>query len=274
MSLFGPKILRVEVTEGIDIESGAFLTGDRITVGTGANDTLCLGAGDITTEHLTLQKQPGGKGWEYFSSDRGVTQIDKGNPRTGTVRPGMWFRLGNETRVDILSVPMPDELKDTGGDGEKTEVPLAVALPILALMVAGFAAFMMGFGRSGDGEGGGLITTAWYLGSEPVTPYLDVCLETGATPTAGRVPQSAPDALFRAHSTAAGSRADEIRDALAERVRTVVIDAHLLVNEGRYLEASQSLRGLERMLPVGEGDCPILGAARTDIAILTLQGGG
>lgn len=272
MGLFDAKILRVEVTEGIDIESGAYLTGDRITVGTGPNDSLCLGAGDIAPEHLTLIRQPGAKTWEYFTSDRAATLIDKGNPRTGKVRPGMWFQLGGETRVDILSVPMPADMKETAGDEGKKEVPLALALPIMGMMLGAFVLMFALISRTG-GTDAELFTRAWFTDAEPIEPYIDECLEAGPGDPGLRVPGSAPDALFREFAAATPSRASEIKSALYQRVRRAIVDSHLLVAEGRFGDAANSMRRVERMLPVQADACVLMTAAQTDLAVLELLSG-
>ncbi|MEM9477391.1 MAG: hypothetical protein AAGA71_19035 [Pseudomonadota bacterium] len=271
-SMFAPKILRVEVTEGIDLESGVYVTGDRITIGTGPGDTLSLGAGDIAAEHLTLIRREDGKGWEYFTSDRGITQIDKGNPRTGSVRAGMWFRLGNETRIDIKRVPMPPELaKAATGDEGKQEVPLVVALPIMALMLAAFGWYFMSL-QGGGSSAASLRTTGWYLGTADIEPAIDACLASGLDPTdpasARAVPANVPSADFRRYLATQDA---ETKSNLIATVRRTIVDSHLLANEGRFGDAARGLRSLERILPVGDGDCPVLEAARTDFAIYQLR---
>ena len=69
MRFLAPKGFRAEVTEGIDLEHGIMLTGQRVTVGSGPGDTLRLGASDVVPGHLTFEKRADGKGWEYFTSD-------------------------------------------------------------------------------------------------------------------------------------------------------------------------------------------------------------
>ncbi|MGB3313215.1 MAG: hypothetical protein WBB85_02290, partial [Albidovulum sp.] len=65
----------------------------------------------------------------------------------------------------------------------------------------------------------------------------------------------------------------EVKIELSGKVLALIADAHLLLLENKALEASGSLRRLEYVLPVGNGDCPILSAARLDLAILELWGG-
>lgn len=279
MSFLSPKALRAEVTEGIDLESEVFLTGDRITIGASPNDTLTLGAGQVVPEHLTLIRQPGAKQWEYFTSDRGQTQVDRGNPRTGTVRPGMWFRLGPETRIDISRAPLPaDLLTDADGKEAKKEVPLPVALGIMAVLLVAFGAYVSSMGSSSD-TGASLNTAAWFAGAAPLAPSLDTCLATGAQQAAAnggiRVPPSAPDALFRAHVALNGSdpdRAATLKADLARDIQATFAQAHLLVRESRFFDAADTLRRLENVLPVGTGNCPILSAVRGDLAVLEMQG--
>ena len=280
LSFLSAKALRIEVTEGVDLESGVFLTGDRVTIGTGANDSLRLGSGDVVAEHLTLIRQPGAKTWEYFTSDRGRTQVDRGNPRTGTVRAGMWFRLGNDTRLDILRVDAPENLTPAeGGDDGKKEVPLTVALPVMALMVVAFALYMVSLNSDNSSTGASLRTAAWFVEDAPLESSLDVCLETGigqVTQLADtRVERSAPDALFReyvlVHETDP-SLAQAIHAELTTMIRKSIAMTHLLTRETRYLDASAELRRLENVLPVGNGNCPILSAARADLAVLEQMG--
>jgi len=279
LSFLAPKVLRVEVTEGVDLESGVILRGDRITVGSGPTDTLRLGAGNVVSEHLTLIRPAGSKNWEYFTSDRGQTAVDKGNSRTGTVRPGMWFRLGNETRVDILRVPAPADMGEEDKTEGKKEVPLTVALPVMAAMLVAFALYLSSFGSTNESSGASLRTAGWFVGATPLEPALDTCLEAGLSPEAAsisaRVETSAPDALFRAYAGSKGTdpdRAGVIRDELITQVRKLIAETHFLANENRFTEASDILRRLENVLPVGNGNCPILSAARYDLAVLELRG--
>lgn len=278
LSFLSPKVLRIEVTEGIDLESGAILTGDRITVGSGPNDTLKLGAANVVAEHLTLIRQPGSKSWEYFTSDRGQSAVDKGNARTGTVRPGMWFRLGTETRLDILRVPAPADLDNSAKTEGKKEIPLTVALPVMAAMMVAFALYIASMGSGSDNNGASLRTAGWFIGATPLDPALDECLETGLqkslTEAAQRVEQSAPDALFRAYVALQPTdpeRALAVRDELAIQLHKMIAQAHFLAHENRHAEASQTLRRMENVLPIGIGNCPILSAARYDLAVLEMQ---
>ncbi|MGB3314752.1 MAG: hypothetical protein WBB85_10095, partial [Albidovulum sp.] len=155
LGLFTPKVLRAEVTGGIDLESGVLLTGDRITIGTGPGDDLRLGAQNVVAGHLTLQRAKTGGQWEYFSSDRGHTAVSKGNPRTGPVRPGLTFVLGGETRIEILSVPAPADMEKADAGGSGTTVPLTVALPLMGAMLVAFSLYI-GALSGGTESGSGL----------------------------------------------------------------------------------------------------------------------
>ncbi|MEM8631809.1 MAG: hypothetical protein AAGF74_11265 [Pseudomonadota bacterium] len=270
--LFAPKILRAEVIEGIDLESGAYLTGDRLTIGAAADDTLQLGAAGIVPGHLTLERRRDGKGWEYFSSDRGLTEVGRGNPRTGAVRAGLRFRLGPDTHLEILRVPAPDELrKDAGASAEKTEVPLWLALPIIAAMLGAFMVFFIAMTQGNDRTSGPLRTQAWYLGDRPLEPAMALCLEA-ATPPVGQVPTTAPDATFRRYFAATS---DPARTAtageLTDLIHAGLVRAHLLAKEGLYQEAADELRVFETILPVGDVPCPILQASRSDLAAFQLR---
>lgn len=279
LSFLSAKALRVEVTEGVDLESGVFLTGEQITVGTAPGDDLRLGAGDVVGEHLTFIRQPGGKGWEYFTSDRGRTTVDRGNPRTGKLRPGMWFSLGNDTRVDILRVPAPENLEESGDAEDKKEIPLAIALPIMGAMLVGVVLFMSSLGSDKGSSGASLRTAGWFVGAVPMKPALDACLTTGVEQShaigAVRVALTAPDANFRDYVLTEPddpTRAAEVSAKLEIQIKKIIAEAHLLAHENRYSDASDTLRRLENVLPVGTGKCPILSAARTDLATLELRG--
>ncbi len=274
LSLFTPKVLCAEVTGGIDLESRVLLTGDRVTVGSAPGDGLRLGARNIVGAHLTFQRQKGSDAWEYFSSDRGHTAVDKGNPRTGPVRPGMFFVLGGETRIDIVKTDAPADLA-TRAKGEKGKtVPLGVALPMMGLMVVGFALYM-GSLAGGGSDRSTLRTTPWFDGSAALEPAIETCLASGLSPEARALTPGTnatePDALFRAALASDGG--EKARANLAAKVRGLIADSHLLAHENRLLEASRTLRRLEYVLPVGNGDCPILSAARLDLAILELRDG-
>lgn len=274
LSLFTPKVLCAEVTGGIDLESRVLLTGERITVGSAPGDSLRLGARNVVAGHLTFQRQKGSRAWEYFSSDRGHTAVDKGNPRTGTVRSGMVFVLGGETRIDIVRTEAPADLKTDTKAGEAKTVPLSVALPAMGLMVAGFALYMAALAGGGT-DRAALRTTPWFDGSAALEPALATCLASGLSPEARALPTGTtatePDALFRA-ALAQGAAGPASAD-LAAKVRGLIAESHLLAHENRPLDASRALRRLEYVLPVGNGDCPILSAARLDLAILELRDG-
>jgi hypothetical protein len=275
LSFATPKVLRAEVTAGVDLESAVLLTGERVTIGTGPADSLRLGSPDVVPGHLTFQRRKDGGGWEYFSSDRGRTTADKGNARTGPVRQGMSFILGGETRIEIRRVPAPPDLAKDDAGGRGTTVPLPVAISAMAAMTLAFALYLGGLGDVST-NAGDLRTTPWFDGSASVENALESCLASGLSPEAralgAKTTMTEPDAPFRIALTdasgAAAARAD-----LAGRVRGIIAESHLLVMENRALEASEALRRLEYVLPVGNGDCPILSAARLDLAILELRGG-
>lgn len=274
LSLFAPKLLRAEVTGGIDLEAKVLMINDRITIGSDPSDDLVLGARGIIGAHLTLQRQENGKVWEYFSSDRGLTAVDKGNPRTGTVRPGMWFNLGGETRIDILKTTPPPGMKIEAPKEGKAQVPLGVALPLMGLMLVGVMAVTTGL-QSSSTEGGGLATQGWFSGSEPLEPYVQRCVDAGLGAEASALTGSdpnAPDQLFRTILDNTGDRTAEF-EKLVKVIRSTIADTHLLASENRYLEASQTIRRLENVMPVGLGDCPILSAVRSDLTILEMKAG-
>lgn len=267
MSLFARKVLEVEVTRGVDLESKTLLIGDRITIGSGETDTLRLEAPGIYAAHLTFQRAEDGKNWEYFTTDRGITAVDKGNPRTGRARAGMWFDLGYETRLSLSKVPAPADLAEKTETGEKKEIPLAVALPVLGLMAVGAMA-IINMANGSEPDATGLRTTPWFLGSADLGPAIETCLTTGLSPEARNSGADglAPDALFRAALTN-----PEAIDPLQQKVRAVIAETHLLAGENRAEDAARAIRRMENVLPVGNGDCPILSAARTDLAVLTLM---
>lgn len=274
MAFFKTKLLRAEVTGGIDLEAQVLLTGDRITIGSGANDDLALGARNVVDGHLTLIRVEGTKEWEYFSSDRGQTHVEKGNPRTGRVRAGLCFILGGETRIEILKTIPPEGFAEKTEGSEKTTVPLAVALPLMGLMLLGVAFVTTGLGRGSD-TSGQLATAAYFTGAEDLTEPLESCITSGlsveARALAGADP-NAPDRLFRAIQSAP-ELSGELRADLKREIRQIIAETHFLLSENKSLEASQALRRLENVMPVGNGNCPILRAARFDLAILELQGG-
>lgn len=273
MHFFAPKGLRAEVTEGIDLENTVMLSGQRVTVGSGPGDTLRLGAADIVPGHLTFERRADGRGWDYFTSDRGATQVDKGNPRTGPVRAGMWLRLGRETRIDLVTAPLPK-----APAGEKIEedapttVPMPVALGILGAILVGALLATGGLGGKSDDKS--YRTVQWAAGGGDLALALDECLSKTVTPNRA-IAANDPAAAFWRVMTQRDSNPTAATDALSDLqidIREILADAHLLSLENNNLEASQTLRRLEYVLPVGAENCPILTASRFDLALMEVRG--
>ena len=274
MAFLGPKGFSIEVTEGIDLERTLLLSGQRVTVGAGPGDDLRLGARDVVSGHITFERRKDGKGWEFFTSDRGVTAVDRGNPRTGAVRPGMWFRLGHETRIDIRRAAVPDEIEigTSGGDQPKT-VPLGVALPAMGLMALAAVGFVV-FAGAGQTDTGGMRTTGWVDRSAAIEPAVERCLASAGARGRTISPDDPSSAFWRTVSLrqsdpAAARRAEA---DLIREVRAILTEAHFLARENMASDASEALRRMEYVLPVGLTDCPILSASRFDLALLELRG--
>lgn len=273
LSFLAPKGLRAEVTEGIDLEQGVMLSGQRITIGSGPHDTLRLGAADVVPAHLTFERRADGKGWDYFTSDRGVTQVDRGNPRTGTARAGMWLRLGRETRIDLARAALPAGASgEASGDATPATVPVPVALGVLGAMAAVGALLVMGFGESPGGTG--LKTTRWVTGAEDLAPALEGCLEETVMPQRAVASNDPASPFFRVmeYRQTDPARATLAEAELTEKIREILASAHFLSRENKPLEASGTLRRLEYVLPVGVANCPILTASRFDLALLEVRG--
>ena len=250
------------MTEGIDLESRIVLSGDRITVGTGPRDDLRLGATDIVREHLVFMRNDKGK-WEYFTTPSGATAVDKGNPRAGLVRPGMWFRIGQETTVTLVKAETPAG-QPAESDGK---VPLTIAIPAMLLMAAIAILFVMGNGDTAAPNG--LQTARWFTGAADITTALDTCLAHDLTPPAYATASAidGPFWAFMADKSATDPKAD-----LQQTIRNIIAETHILAGENKALEASQALRRIEYVLPLGRHACPILDAARVDLALLELRG--
>ncbi|NNE81503.1 MAG: hypothetical protein HKN18_14645 [Silicimonas sp.] len=273
MNFFGPKGLRAEVTEGIDLEQGVTLTRGRIIVGSGPGDDLRLGAGDVVPGHLTFEKRADGKGWEYFTSDRGQVQIDRGNPRTGMVRAGMWFRLGSETRIDIHRVATPVEVPDTADDDAPKTIPLPLALTIMGAMAAA-ALGMVSILTSGGSSNLSLQTEPYVTGAKDLDPLVATCLEATGAPGRLVAPADPASPFWRVMAYRGQDPAKETlaKGDLTASVRKILAEAYFLSTENKPQEASEALRRLEYVLPVGTARCPILAASRFDVALLEMRG--
>ncbi len=273
MHFFAPKGLRAEVTEGIDLENAVMLSGQRVSVGSGPGDTLRLGAADIVPGHLTFERRADGRGWDYFTSDHGATQVDKGNPRTGPVRAGMWLRLGQETRIDLASAPLPKAPPGEKIDQDApTTVPMPVALGIFGAILVGVLFATGGLGGKSDNKP--YRTSQWAAGAGDLGLALDECLSKTVTPNRA-IAASDPAAAFWRVMTLRNSNPTAATDAhgdLQNDIREILADAHLLSLENNDLEASQTLRRLEYVLPVGAENCPILTASRFDLALMEVRG--
>jgi len=246
------------------------LSGQKVTVGSGPNDTLRLGAADIVPGHLTFERRADGKGWDYFTSDRGLTTVDKGNPRTGPVRAGMWIRLGRETRLDLNRAALPPAPKgEKPADAEPTAVPLPVAIGMLGAIVVVMLFATGNLGGKGS-KSTTLLTVPWVTGQSDLSEALENCLSETLSPERA-ISQNDPASPYWRVMSFRDTNPVEAKLAQSEldsRVRDILTNAHLLRSENRALEASQELRRLEYVLPVGTADCPILTASRFDLALL------
>jgi hypothetical protein len=264
------KGFRVAVIDGVDLEESVFLTGDRISVGSGPGDDLRLGGARIVPGHLVFARSGSGDGWEYFTSGSGEVEVDRGNPRTGPVRAGLTMSLGPDTRIRVTREPLPAALAESGGDGKK-EIPLVIALPIMAAFVVGFGLYVQMLASGGSQSGPALQTERWLADLPNYGQALDECLEAAGAATASRVPAGDPDAPFRAYSAATLSdpeRLPDLRLALGREIRSLIVSTHLMAGEGRYAEAADTIRRVPAMLPTGAAPCPINSAARADFATL------
>ncbi len=264
------KGIKAEVVEGVDLEEAVFLTGERVSVGSGPDDTLRLGGARIVPGHVVFARAENGRGWEYFTSGAGEVEISSGNPRTGPARPGLTFRLGADTVLKLTRQALPAELLETGGE-EKKEIPLVIALPIMAAVAIGFGVYVNALTSGGSTGATGLRTAPWLTDLPAYGRALDVCLQAAGADTAQRVPVGAPDAAFRAYSAAAAEAREgdlpDLRLALGRQVRSLIVDAHLLAGEGHFAEAAETLRRVPPMLPTGNETCPINTAARADFSV-------
>lgn len=264
------KGIKAEVVEGVDLEEAVFLTGERVSVGSGPDDTLRLGGARIVPGHVVFARAENGRGWEYFTSGAGEVEISSGNPRTGPARPGLTFRLGADTVLKLTREALPAELLETGGE-EKKEIPLVIALPIMAALAIGFGVYVNALTSGGSTGATGLRTAPWLIDLPAYGRALDVCLQAAGADTAQRVPAGAPDAAFRAYSAAAAEAREgdlpDLRLALGRQVRSLIVDAHLLAGEGHFAEAAETLRRVPPMLPTGNETCPINTAARADFSV-------
>lgn len=272
MGLFGSPHLRIEVVDGIDIESGLTLGGDKATVGTGAADSLRLGEADVVPAQVTFQRR--GKDWDYFVSDRGRTTVSRGHPRAGRLRPGMEFRLGAGARLAVRKTAQPAPAAEGAPAPARAEVPIALALPLMGLIVLG--AYVAVTQLRGDGAAPPLLaTTRWFAQAEPLDAALDACLAAAAGMDAAPVARTAPDWAFRAWLRADDKTAPEAAAARAQilaEVQDAIARAHFLHDAGGDAEASALYRRLENVIPLGNRDCPILAATRRDLAVLEMMG--
>jgi len=272
LSFLAPKGLRAEVTEGIDLEQSVLLTGARVTIGSGPDDDLRLGAADVVQGHLTLERRADGTGWDYFASDRGVTNVSSGNPRTGQVRPGLAIMLGRETRIELIRTVLPAG-EAAADDGVPTTVPLPVAIGILGALAIVAAVFLGGFGGNAN-AGLSLQTTSFVTAPRAIEQALETCLADPRSPHRSVTTDDPASAFWQvmAFRETDPARANSATSELADTIRGVLTDAHLLAREGKPLEASATLRRLEYVLPLGGARCPILAASRFDLALLELRG--
>lgn len=273
--LFEPKVFCLEVTQGIDIEKKTYLNGTRVTIGSGDSDTLHIGASDVCQGHLVFQRPNSRSDWEYQSSDAGLTQVRRGNPRSGKLRAGQSFQIGATTRISVRRIATPADLKEQAGGDGKTELPLYAALAAIALIsFAGvFAAnAMTGGDRSALSEASE--THRWFEAPTTFTPELKECLASAeASWRVERIPMSEPDALFHSWLESrliADGRETMFFEKLRKELGQAVVKAQILIQGGDRRGGAEALREIENRLPISAQDCPITRAARADIAALEL----
>ncbi len=267
MALFGGKGFKIEVVDGIDIESAITLNGEKMTVGTGAGDTLRLGEADVVPAQLTFQMRGGA--WEYFVADRGRTVVKGGHPRAGKVAVGQEYALGGSARLKVIRTEAPEPITPPNPDGTpaapvKKTIPLAVALPVLGLFVLGALAVAQLVQPAREVQQ--LATTRWFVQAEPLADALASCLAGAADLPDQAVARSAPDWAFRA-----ALRGDPAADgALQATVTEMIAEAHFLHDGGDSGAAADLYRRMENVIPVGNRECPILAATRRDLAVMEM----
>ena len=272
MALFGPKIFRIDVIHGVDLEEHVYLQGSKITVGSHGNDDLTLVGDRIVAEHVTFVPGSNGKGWEYYTSGAGLVETNRGNPRSGKVGAGLVMTLGTDTKIKISQVAAPEELREEAASAESTEIPLSTAIVILLALVVGFGVFISVFLGGSGSSGSSLATSGYYNRTQDLAGALDTCLEEAGEETARLVPAGSPDAMFRRYSAAVVSddtdTMAEMRLQIGRMLRRTIVDAHLMITQGEHQKAADKLREISLALPIDNSPCPIRSAARRDSAVL------
>lgn len=277
LDFFAAKGLRAEVTAGIDLEQGVTLKGQRVSIGSGPSDDLRLGAADVVAGHLTLERSADGTGWEYFASDLGFTLVEGGNPRTGLVRPGLVLQLGQETRIELVRTALPKEAAVSGDTATPKDAPQSIPLPVALGVLAGIGALvfavMAGLGQ-GSSSGPSLRTTSLITQTRAIEGALETCLAEPRVPTRPVTAADPAHAFWQVMTQRESDPmlAEAAHGELSRDIRALLTQAHLLAREGRAAEASDTLRRLEYVLPLGAARCPILAASRFDLALLELRG--
>ncbi|CAN0606498.1 unnamed protein product, partial [Ectocarpus sp. 12 AP-2014] len=169
------------------------------------------------------------------------------------------------TRIDLARAPLPAAPVGEKPDaGEPATVPMPIALGVLGAIVVG-ALFATG-GLSGGTSESSYRTAQWAAGAGDLTSALQECLSKTVTPNRA-VAENDPASAFWRVMTQRNSdptAASSARSDLTGEIREILAAAHLLSLENKDLEASQALRRLEYVLPVGAENCPILTASRFD----------
>lgn len=268
-NLLTPKVLCVEVIRGLDIEQIIPLVGDRVTIGTAASDTLRLTDDTVEDCHIVFQKAEGKSGWEYYSGDHARTAVDRGNPRVGRVRAGMEFSIGEFTGLRVVKTIAKGREFTCDDAASPKEVPLAVAVPLMALFGAA-AVFAMAFASGPSGGGSpSLYSSYWYHAPDEFKPFMDACLADADPAQHARiVPANAPSASFQRWISSDESAASTYRDRLADELRNHTVAAHLLWREDAHDAAKESLTRLLRAMPLDPEICPLVEAVLEDIATI------
>ncbi|MFK8035889.1 MAG: FHA domain-containing protein [Hyphomicrobiales bacterium] len=268
--MIAKKLLRIEITEGIDVGLECWLAGETLRIGNDPSADLVLSEPGILTEHIMCRRVKAG--WKFEISPAAEVFQNGRLVTSGRLKADDILRLGQNTVLTVKRRSVPADQKDLLKDEpEPSDVPLPVVIAGFILILA----CMVGYVIYDHAQTPEIKPTDAIARIGILEEHFSDCvygLDPGDIPENARLIDPAQlywqaGALIQQEDLTA---AKGLASALYAEL-TNAINRGSLLETSKNLEAAQSaFRQIETLLPsnVEGAPCPIVAQARRDIASL------